>query len=94
MDPDVFVWDSKIRMVQYAAGSWGSTREVLVHTMLSKPGTQATIVACEGNTVHSRLTGSIQDAFSIRILNGPNKGRTGWVAGEDVHVLGSYRAAR
>ncbi len=94
MDPDVFVWDSKTRMVQYAAGSWGTIREVVTHTLLSKPGTQATIVACESSSVHSRLSGSIQDAIAIRILTGPNKGRMGWVAGEDVHVLGANHAAR
>lgn len=86
IDPDVFVWDSKQGMVDYALGHWRDTHDVLVHTMLAKPGTRAVVVQCSPGVVRKEGT-EPRDAIGIRILNGPNKGRYGWVTSEDVHEI-------
>lgn len=86
IDPDVFVWDAKARVIQYSSGVWNTTSEVMSHTMLSKPGTRAVVVACEKESVKSRYVNSVLDAIGIRLVTGPNRGRYGWVTSEDVHV--------
>jgi hypothetical protein len=85
LDPDVLVWDSRQRVVDYAGGIW-SAKDVLAHTLLAKPGTRATVVQCVTAAIHSRFASDQQDAIGVRILNGPNRGRFGWATGEDVHV--------
>ena len=87
IDPDVFVWDSKQRVVDYAAGSWGSTHDVLVHTVLAKPGTRAMVVQCDGGVVRQKYVSETLDAIGIRLLNGPNRGHYGWVTSQDVRLL-------
>lgn len=87
LDPDVFVWDSKQRAVEYAAGYWKDTRDVLAHSLLAKPGTRAMVVQCAPGAIHSKYASDLEDAIGVRIQNGPNKGRYGWVTSEDVHEL-------
>ena len=87
IDPDVFVWDTKQRVVDYAAGQWGESHDVISHTMLAKPGTRAVIVQCDPGVVHTKYAGDHRDAVGIKIVAGPNKGRYGWVTSEDVHVI-------
>jgi hypothetical protein len=86
IDPDVFVWDAKARVIQYSSGVWNTTSEVMSHTMLSKPGTRAIVIACEKESVKSKYVNSVLDAVGIRLLTGPNRGRYGWVTSEDVHL--------
>ena len=85
LDPDVFVWDARQRVVDYAGGHWGSD-EVLAHTVLAKPGTRAVIVQCMPAAVQSK-NGMTRDAIGIKLVNGPNKGRYGWVTSDDVHEV-------
>lgn len=87
LDPDVFVWDSKQRVVAYAAGYWKNTTDVMSHTVLSKPGTRAVVIACDKEIVHSRYANAVQDAIGIRLMTGPSRGRYGWVSSEDVHFM-------
>ncbi len=86
LDPDVFVWDAKQRVVDYASGRWGDTHDVMTHTVLAKPGTRAVIVQCIAGLVH-REGSDVRDAIGIRLVNGPNKGRYGWVTSDDVHEV-------
>lgn len=86
IDPDVFVWDSRARVVSYAAQAWESTHEVLIHSMLAKPGTRAVVVHCEPGVVRVKFVAAPQDAVAVRLLTGPNRGRSGWVTSSDVHV--------
>jgi len=86
LDPDVFVWDTKQRVVDYAGGNWGDSHEVVVHTLLAKPGTRAVIVQCYPGLVRTK-SGDARDAIGIRMTNGPSKGRYGWVTSEDVHEI-------
>ena len=88
LDPDVFVWDAKQRVVDYASGHWGDTHDVMTHTVLAKPGTLAVIVQCSAGLV-VRKTGDPRDAIGIKLVNGPNRGRYGWVTSDDIHDLAS-----
>jgi hypothetical protein len=87
IDPDVFVWDAKQRVVDYAGGVWSDTHDVLVHTVLAKPGTRAVVVQCTAGVVHTKYGTDARDAIGIRLTNGPNRGRYGWVTSEDIHEV-------
>jgi len=88
VDPDVFLWDSRDRMVEFAAGQWGNTRAIFAHTMLAEPGTQALIVSCFPSVAHPKFsTSGDQDAIGVKVLNGPYRGRYGWVLSSDIHPM-------
>ncbi|HXP94561.1 MAG TPA: hypothetical protein VN905_13900 [Candidatus Binatia bacterium] len=87
IDPDVLVWDRKDLMVAYASGVWPGAKAVLQHTFLSSPGTTAVAVSCEPAAIRPKYALAPQDAIAIRLVNGPRRGRYGWVASDDVHVL-------
>ena len=87
IDPDVFVWDSKQRVVDYASGTWRDTHDVLVHSVLAKPGTHALVVQCEPGVVRPRYVADSLDAIGIRLTSGPNRGHYGWVTSGDIHAL-------
>jgi hypothetical protein len=91
IDPNVFVWDSRQRIVDYAAGNWRSTHDVLDHTLLAYPGTRAIVVQCEAGIVKPKYLADVRDAVGVRIINGPARGRYGWVTSVDVHELVTAR---
>ena len=91
IDPDVFVWDAKVRAVDYAAGHWRDAHEVMTHSLLAKPGTRATVLQCEPAVVRFKYEPDPQDAIGIRLLNGPNRGRYGWVTSRDIHAVTAQR---
>ena len=84
-DPDVLVWDSRQRAIDYVNGSMKSTSEVLTHTVLSKPGTRAVVVACDPGSSRPRYSAVAEDTVGIKITSGPNRGRYGWVSSGDAH---------
>lgn len=88
-DPDVFVWDSRQRVIDYIEGPGKTTEAVLHHTRLSRPGTRALIIACAPNVARSRDPERLENAIGIKILSGPHRGHYGWVVSEDVHAIGS-----
>ncbi len=85
VDPDVFLWDSRTRLVDYAAGQWGNTRAIFAHTVLAEPGTQATVVACVPAAAHPKYSTGDEDAIGVKIMTGPYRGRYGWVLSSDIH---------
>jgi len=85
IDPDVFVWDSRERVVEYARGYWRHTHDVLAHTLLANAGTRAVIIECAPGIVPS--SEDPLDAVGVRILTGPNRGRYGWVTTEDIRIV-------
>jgi hypothetical protein len=87
-DPDVLVWDSRERLVNYAAGSSDERKFLLPHALLSRPGTRAMVQLCYGGIVHSKFRIDSQDAVAVRILDGRYRGRSGWVSSADVHGAG------
>lgn len=84
-DPDVFVWDDRFRLTEYALGRWGDTRSVMVHTVLAHPGTRAVVLACLPGALHPKYSVVREDAVRVTMLTGPYRGRSGWVAARDVH---------
>jgi hypothetical protein len=83
-DPEVFLWDSRDRLVDYAGGHWGSSRAIFTHTVLAEPGTQALIMTCVPGAPHQNYDGFDQDAVGVKIVTGPYRGRYGWVLSSDV----------
>jgi hypothetical protein len=83
-DPDVLVWDSRQRAIDYVGGNIKSTTEVLVHTLLSKPGTKAVVTACDPGSSKPRYANVALDTVGIKITTGPHKGRYGWVTSGDM----------
>jgi hypothetical protein len=85
-DPDVLVWDSRQRQIDYVSGNIKNTAEVLSHTVLSKPGTRAVVVACDPGSSKPRYSSVAEDTIGIKITSGPNRGRYGWVSSGDAHT--------
>ena len=86
LDPDVFVWDARQRVTDYAGGTYKNARDVMDHTLISKPGTRAVIVACVHGGALAKFTNAPIDVIGLKILTGPDRGRYGWVTAEDVHL--------
>jgi hypothetical protein len=86
VDPDVFLWDSRDRLIDYAAGQWGNTRAIFAHTLLAEPGTQAMVVACYPSVAHPKFSTGDEDAIGVKIMSGPHRGRYGWVLSSDIHL--------
>jgi hypothetical protein len=85
-DPDVLVWDSRERAISYVGGNVKNAGEILAHTLLSKPGTRAVVVACDPGSSKPRYSPVIEDTIGIRIMSGPNRGRYGWISSGDAHA--------
>jgi hypothetical protein len=86
VDPDVFLWDSRSRLVDYAAGEWGNTRAIFAHTVLAPPGTQAMVVACVPGVAHPKFSTGDEDAIGVKVTSGRYRGRYGWVLSSDIRV--------
>ena len=85
-DPDVLVWDSRQRAIDYVNGNFKNASEVLEHTVLSKPGTRAVVIACDPGSSKPRYSSIALDTVGIKITTGPNRGRYGWVSSGDAHT--------
>jgi hypothetical protein len=84
-DPDVLVWDSRQRAIDYVSGNLTNKSEVITHTVLSNPGTHAVVVACDPGSSKPRYSALAEDTVGIKITSGPNRGRYGWVSSGDAH---------
>lgn len=87
-DPDVLVWDSRVRLLSYGAGSTDERQFLLPHALLNRPGTRAIVQACVAGVVHSKFSVDAQDAVGVKILSGRYRGRYGWVSSSDIHGRG------
>jgi len=93
VDPDVFVWDSRPRLIEYAAGNWGSTKDIFSHTTLIDPGTQAVVIGCHAHEAHPKYEPTDEDVIGVRIVSGRHRNLWGWVISSDVHALRSDETA-
>ena len=84
-DPDVLVWDSRAREIAYVSGNIKTASEVLTHTLLSKAGTHAVVIACDPGSSKPRYSSDSEDTVGLKITTGPNRGRYGWVSSGDAH---------
>src|SRR5579884_2632464 len=87
-DPDVLVWDSRDRLVNYGAGSTDTRQFLLPHALLNRPGTRAIVLTCVPAVVHSKFHMDADDAVGVQILSGRYRGRYGWVSSADVRGAG------
>ena len=85
-DPDVFLWDSRSRLIDYSAGHWEDTKSIFAHTMLAHPGTHALVIACLPNAVRTKYASTAQDVVGVKVIRGPLRGRYGWVLSSDAHT--------
>jgi hypothetical protein len=92
-DPDVLVWDSRQRAIDYAGGNVRSATELLSHTLLAKPGTRAIVVSCAPGTAKPKYTSDIFDTVGIKVTTGPQRGHYGWVTSDDVRGVHMAAAA-
>ena len=83
-DPDVLVWDSRQRAIDYVGGNVHSASDVLTHTLLSTPGTHAIVIACHAATARPKYSSDVLDTVGVKITTGPQRGRYGWVTSDDV----------
>jgi len=83
-DPDVLVWDSRQRAIDYASGNVRNASDVLNHTLLSRPGTHAIVTTCAAGTVKPKYSPGQLDTIGVKITSGPQRGRYGWVSSDDV----------
>ena len=86
LDPDVFVWDSSQRLIDYVRGDY-DVESVLRHTVLAKPGTTAIATDCRGSVARPKYAKVDIDAVGVKLTKGPNRGHYGWVMAEDVRRL-------
>jgi hypothetical protein len=86
-DPDVLLWDTRIRMRGYVDGSFDEMNALLPHARLLAPGTRAVVDACIGSYVQPSYMKSPDDAIGIFVLTGPLKGRYGWILGSDIRAV-------
>lgn len=92
VDPDVFLWDSRVRLVEYAGGQWGDTRSIFAHTLLAQPGTRAVVVSCVAGAAHPTFGNGDEDAIGVKVMSGRYKGRFGWVLSSDIRFKNSAAA--
>ena len=85
-DPDVLLWDSRQRLMDYAAGNWDVAKVLLPHALLSRPGTEALVVTCQVNVVRPKYRLAPMDAAGVKIISGPYKGRYFWILADDLHM--------
>ncbi|MBV8601974.1 MAG: hypothetical protein JO359_10470 [Candidatus Eremiobacteraeota bacterium] len=86
-DPDVFVWDTRTRLIDYAAGIFDDAKSVMAHTTLAKPGTHAIVAMCATGVIRPKYLTANYDAVGIKVISGPYKGRWGWIASDDAHLV-------
>lgn len=87
-DPDVLVWDSRDRLVNYAGGSADARQFLLPHAILNRPGTKAVVQSCWSGIVHPKFRMDPADAVGVLIITGKYRGRYGWVSSSDIHAPG------
>jgi hypothetical protein len=87
VDPNVFVWDSRPRLIEYVAGSWASTKDVFGHTTLVDPGTLAVVIGCHPHEAHPQYEPTDEDVIGVRIVTGRHHNLWGWVVSSDAHEL-------
>jgi hypothetical protein len=86
-DPDVLVWDSRLRMRGYEDGTFDEMNALLPHARLTPPGTRAEVQACVSGYVQPPYMKTPDDAIGVLIMNGPLRGLYGWVLGSEVRSI-------
>lgn len=93
-DPDVLLWDSRQRLMDYAAGNWEVARVLLPHALLARAGTRAVVTSCQVNVVHPKYRLAPMDAVGVKVTSGPYKGRYVWVLSDDLRLDRQHTSRR
>ncbi len=83
-DPGVFVWDSRFGLRAYHLATFDEAQEMLPRALLVAGGTRAVVLRCIADFVVAPFGLGVEDAFEVKIVTGPQRGRSGWVSGSDV----------
>lgn len=83
-DPDVLLWDSRIRLRDYHAATFDEAKQLAPRARLVEPGTRAVVIECVPDFVQSRLLEHPDDAIGVIIVSGTYRGKSGWVLSSDV----------
>lgn len=86
LDPDVFLWDSRDRLVRYAQGDY-SVETVLRHTTLIRAYTHAVVVICKNAGLrpsYAATADPTMDLVGVKVTTGGFRGHYGWVLSADV----------
>ena len=86
-DPDVLLWDNRVRMRDYEDGSFDEMNMLLPHAHLLPPGTRAVVQLCISNYVEPSYLKSPTDAVGVLIVTGPLRGHYGWVVASDIRAI-------
>lgn len=78
-DPDVLVWDSRLRLHAYGIATFDESQALLGHALVAHPGTRARIMACVAHDVSQKFSNATEDAMFVSIVSGPLRGHSGWV---------------
>ena len=87
VDPDVLVFDSKARLVDYIAGRWSDAKTVMAHTLLAPSGTEAIAISCSPAAAHRKYSSDDLDVVGVKVTRGQFRGRYGWILATDAHPL-------
>jgi len=86
-DPDVLLWDSRVRMRDYEDGSFDEMNQLLPHARVVSQGTRAVVELCVPGFVAPQYAKTPEDAIGVIVATGPLRGKFGWVLSSDVRVL-------
>ena len=86
-DPDVLVFDSKARLIDYVAGRWSDAKSVMSHTVLAPSGTEAIAISCSQGAAQRKYSSDDLDVLGVKITRGQSRGRYGWILATDAHPL-------
>ena len=89
-DPNVFVWDSRERVLKYAYAKFRNVEGLLTHAVLAAPGTRAKVTSC----VRVAQLNPPFHVISIVITSGPLRGEIGWLRSTDIAVMHALRQNR
>jgi hypothetical protein len=86
LDPDVFVWDTRDRLIRYALGQY-DVQMVLHHTILVRAYSRAVVVTCRDAALKPPFANESDpgaDLIAVRVMSGEMRGHYGWVLSTDV----------
>lgn len=82
-DPDVLLWDSQFRLRAYGVATFDEAHAMLPRAIFVHAGTRAVVIRCLGGFLQAPYGLGLDDAVDVRVLSGPQRGVTGWIAGSD-----------
>lgn len=86
-DPGVLLWNSQFGLRAYHVATFDEAQAMLPRATLVAAGTRAIVIRCLRRFVAAPYGLGFDDAVDVRILSGPHRGETGWIAAADTKML-------